>query len=215
MQTIKPNKMKKIFASLALLLLMNVAFLSCKKTDNNQNNNSITSSFYFTADINGTKVTYEDGKNGYGSGAGASSGTIPAGCEKEQSLIIRALSVRECAGVLILKTFSDCIVQCSELKTMFHVGTYTYGKGSRSTSQNGIDGVVVYYVDKDGVQWFSDKGTATQTNSSFKIVEHIDNTDGYSAKITKATFNCTLYDGNGNSKTLTNGEIRGRSDTCM
>jgi hypothetical protein len=204
--------MKKICTSLALLILMNVAFLSCKKGDND---NSITSSFYFTADIDGQKVVFEDKKNGYGSGAGYSSGTVPTGCQIEQSLnITRGLIANASAGVLIVKTFSSCAVLCNQLEGMFIVGNYSYGRASRASNENGMNGVVIYYVDNNGVEWFSDKGVATQKNSSFKIVEHIANNDGYSAYITKAVFNCTLYDGIGNFKMLTNGEIRSRSVTC-
>lgn len=206
--------MKKICTLFTFLLLSHVAFLSCKKAVSNQN--AITSSFYFTAVIDGTKVTYEDGKNGYGSGVGASGGTVPAGCQKEQSLNIRAYVAKKCGGVAILKTFADCNIECSLIKGMFHLGTYTYGKRSMSTNQNGVDGAAVYYVDNNGTLWSSDYGAATQTNSNFSITEHIDNTnDDYSVSITKATFNCTLYDGNGNSKTLTNGEIRSRSVVCI
>ena len=205
--------MKKICAFFTFLLLMNVAFLSCKKADSN---NGISSSFYFTAVIDGTTVTYEDGKNGYGSGVGSSSGTVPAGCQKEQSLNLRAYVTKNSAGVSILKTFDQCSVDCSLIEGMFYVGTYTYGKRSLSTNQNGIDGAAVYYVDNNGTLWSSGYGTATQTNSNFKITEHIENTkDYFSNRITKVTFNCKLYDGNGNSKTLTNGEIRSRSVVCI
>lgn len=72
---------------------------------------------------------------------------------------------------------------------------------------------VVIYRSINGVLWATNFGTGIQTGSTFNI---IDKQVTYDASTyvtyckTLITFNCTLYDGNGNSITLTNGEFVGK-----
>jgi len=72
-------------------------------------------------------------------------------------------------------------------------------------------GAKIFYYDNNSVEWSTDLGSANQTGSTFNITEHIANTDGYSQHISKATFNCKLYNSTGASMTLTNGLCRGRT----
>ena len=198
-----------------ILLLLPVLFIlsDCSKKDDR---NTITSSFYFQAEINGQKILLQDKIDGYGSSIGHSGGTSLTGCVHEQSFSLTKATPNGSAGVIIIKTFQYCPTECSEVESMFSVKSYNFGKRSYSSDEYVVDGVVVYYVDNDGIEWATDKGSAVQTNSSFAIVEHIDNTvDYYSEKISKAKFQCTLYNDSGESKSLANGEIRGRSVICM
>nr|WP_321355552.1 hypothetical protein [uncultured Draconibacterium sp.] len=85
---------------------------------------------------------------------------------------------------------------------------------SLSEDENGIDGGVVYYVDNEGVFWSSGLSPATQNSSAFEITEYVDLDLPIASKVVKAKFNCTLYDGNGNSKTIRNGEARAMIFSC-
>ena len=170
---------------------------------------TITSSFYFQAKIDGTWVTLQEG--GYvGSGAGSAGGTVSTGVQEEQGVVISDILNSTGASFFILKTFATWPTG-PEVESMFSIKSYSYGKTPNATNVDGIDGVGITYTDANGVDWRSDEGVGTQTGSTFSITEHIVNTDGFSHKISKATFSCKLYDSSGNVKTLTNGVLRGRS----
>jgi hypothetical protein len=87
-------------------------------------------------------------------------------------------------------------------------GNYSYEK--MLTSQE--DGVRIFFTDVNGKLWQTDLGTANQTNSSFIITKataiHRLSDDLITGVLFEASFNCTLYDGLGNYKTLTNGKCR-------
>lgn len=73
-------------------------------------------------------------------------------------------------------------------------------------SVNAANGVEVS-VFINGTEWSTSMGTANQTGSTFNIVQAVDNPDitGTLYVKVKATFSCKVYDGLGNSKTITNG----------
>jgi hypothetical protein len=87
------------------------------------------------------------------------------------------------------------------------MGSYAYGVSHVSSST--VNGASIHYVDANGDDWFSENGP--QTGSTFSITELIDNTDGTSGKIFKATFSCKLYDLNGTASVqVTDATIRGK-----
>jgi hypothetical protein len=89
----------------------------------------------------------------------------------------------------------------SEFMALFPTGAAAYSAGA-------ANGVIVSYWD-GSVYWRSDLGTADQSGSTFNIVDRKAVTaSDYSVKV-YATFNCKVYDGNGNSKTITNGTFIG------
>lgn len=208
--------MKKKLFPLMLLIIATVVVPSCKKKNNDPAPNptpqtnggpAITSSFYFQAKIDGNWITLQDGVNGFASGTmGGNYGTSVN--QEEQAALITNYGLGQFACFFILKTFPGTVTG-ADYESMFSVNSYNYG--INKDLPNGIDGAGIAYTDASGIDWRSDYGTANQTGSTFNIVEHIVNTDGYSHKISKATFSCKLYDGNGNSKTVTNGVLRGRS----
>lgn len=89
----------------------------------------------------------------------------------------------------------------SAFLALFPVGTATFSAGA-------ANGVVISYWDGT-TSWRSDLGTADQTGSVFKIVDRKTVASSYYAVKVYATFNCKLYDGAGNSKTITNGSFIG------
>lgn len=87
-------------------------------------------------------------------------------------------------------------------------GNYSY---VQMLSQND-NGVRIFFTDVNGKLWQTDLGTADQTNSSFTITKEtiIRNLTNniITGVLFEASFNCTLYNGLGNYKTLTNGRCR-------
>jgi hypothetical protein len=81
----------------------------------------------------------------------------------------------------------------------YPVGPYPY-------TISAWNGVKIDYSDGTGTYWSTDYGTALQPGSSFIINDRTGmQYFGDYHVVFKATFNCILYDGLGNSKTLTNG----------
>jgi hypothetical protein len=215
---------KKLFPIL-LLIAGSTIFNSCKKESEPEPDRAptpapsggsttgaptITSSYYFQAKIDGTWVTYQDGVGGYASGTGGSSYGTTVNQEEQSALMVTYPSFSG-AYFFILKTFPGT-ASGTDYESMFSVRSYTYGiKAETPGYPNGVDGAGLGFVDASGVQWRTDYGTHDQTGSTFNITEHVANTDGYSHRISKATFSCKLYDGHGNVKTVTNGIFHGRS----
>ncbi|WP_462254495.1 hypothetical protein [Ferruginibacter sp.] len=86
----------------------------------------------------------------------------------------------------------------------FVPGQYPYTKIYSLT-----EGIVLIWTDSNGKKWQTDLGTGNQSGSSFIITkEDFSFLNGIVNGIyVKATFTCILYDGLGNSKTLTNGRF--------
>lgn len=92
-------------------------------------------------------------------------------------------------------------------RQFFAVGQQAYSSASSPADLNGI---VIEHRDDNGVTWKSNKGTADQTGSVFSIEssKEVISFGDQQMKI-YATFNCKVYDDNGNSKSLTNGKFVG------
>ena len=86
--------------------------------------------------------------------------------------------------------------------------TAFFPKTSYNYSTNAANGIDISWWDAGNVQWSTGFGAATQTGSTFTVTEMISKKVlGYQDVKIKGTFNCTLYDGSGNSKTVTNGNF--------
>ena len=196
-----------------------IALVSCKKDKNEEeeeeDNNEPTSAFFFQATIDGTVITFEDGVNGYGNGANDASGGSLGGDYQvvQNSITMVPLSSKAYGMFGLMKTFDTSNTweepSGTEVEAMFSVKSYTYGV--RDDMATPVNGAVVEYLDASGTLWSSDRGSAGQSGSTFEITEHTANSDGYSHKISKAKFSCTLYDDNGNTLSLTNGVSKGRT----
>jgi len=218
--------MKKIVLLLLIFGATSLLFItSCKKkssdtvvpvdTSKNDTTPAPAAKFYFEAKINGVKVSFKDGVNGYGSGAGDQSGSSSEGYHAAQSaLITRLFSTESLGGFYILKTFPGLTadeVSNSDIENMFKVQSYPFGAINPGSAGGRKNGAVVYYVDANGDTWSTESGSGNQTGSTFAITEHIANSDGFSNRITKATFSCKLYKSDGTSATLTEGVCRSRT----
>ena len=207
--------MKKMKAAFVVALALFV-FSACKKDDTKVKpaNPKPKADLYYSAKIDGADFLLEALKDNYGSGAGASGGSAGGEWSEEQSLALVNLTTPNGSGVVFVKTFPQKPDKCVQIEAMIYPGVFPYGITSKGSEDKAENGVVVFHTDANGKYWASDLGIGDQTGSKFEVVEHIANNDGFSQRITKARFNCKLYDGQGNSKTLTNGEIRSRSVQC-
>jgi hypothetical protein len=83
--------------------------------------------------------------------------------------------------------------------------------GSYPFTAEDVNGIAVHWWDESGTEWGTDLGSADQTGSELVIDQVKVDSDqfDYILKVL-IHFNCKLYDGNGNSKTLTDGKFVGR-----
>jgi|TARA_B110000879_G_scaffold44746_1_gene63224 hypothetical protein len=167
-----------------------------------------TPNFYFTGTIDGESVDINDLSLTAGSGAGQSAS---ASGQHEQSMVLsNPLAGAEQAGVFNVKTFPGSVTLCSEVESMFKVGTYVYANPNA-----GIDGIGVYYIDAGGMYWTSYLDSNIVQGGKFEILTHTASTDDFSKYVSTAKFSCTLFDPLGNTMQLTNGEIKSRSVNCL
>lgn len=205
--------MKNLLLILSTLMIL----FSCSKEETQTEDLiefNITSDYYFVAVIDGEKIQFEYNIDGYGNGPVSGGSTTPDGYQYyDGTIFLKGISPANSAGITILQTFLD-YPDCEQIKQMYHLGDYTYGKESLSSEENGQNGALVYYVDENGVQWSSGILSANQKGSAFEIVEYEDFFTFYSSKVITAKFSCTLYNTNGELKKLTNGELRGICVSC-
>jgi hypothetical protein len=167
--------------------------------------------YYFIGTVAGAAVKYEanDLNSRYGCGTSQpenSLGTTDYDVYEGTVLMDMLDPTKSTISVHILKHF-DHEPSAAERSAMIRVGTYIYGHGDVSPMTT--SGATIDYIDANGNNWFSETGS--QTASIFNITELVDNTNGTSAKIFKATFSCRLYslDGSKNIQ-VTNATVRGK-----
>ena len=216
--------MKTIKLITTLIITIPLLFTSCKKEDDTSPTTSTSSTttttassdYFFSATIAGNVVQFLDLQNGYGCGAGQD-GAGGTGYEVFNSTILQEpFSTKNMAGCGITKIFiGTASYEITELEYANIVSVKSYSYGIRedlgNTDSSATDGAVVFYVDNNEVYWATDLGSGNQSGSTFSITEHKVNNDGYSTNITRYAFSCTLYNESGESQTLTNGEVHGRS----
>lgn len=207
--------MKLKIYSLALAASL-VLFSSCSKDDdtttnnnnnNNNNNTSITidSSPQMRATIDGSAVSVVvDGTtNAESFSTSGSIATPPDSSDKQYTTYFEdANTSAEKFNMKIgtLKYLGGMIVPTTDYKNYFHTGT-------RSFSPGGTNGIELEWTDGAGTKWSTGLGAATQTGSLFTISTNKEYTLGYQRMKILATFNCKLYNGSGQSKTLTGGTL--------
>ena len=223
---IKPNRMKN--SLYIFVFLLTVVFLfSCQKEVTGEVPGSGTGSgggttgggtgsstypYYFIGTIDGANIKYEADDLTSPFGCGISQPEFSLGFTDydiyEGTVIMKMadMMTKNYIRVHILKYF-DHEPTAAERVAMVRVGNYPYGRSEVSSST--VNGASIDYIDANGNNWFTEPGS--QTGSTFNITELINNTDGTSGKIFKATFGCKFYDINGaNPKTVTNAVIRGK-----
>jgi len=205
--------MSKTILNYALASFMLLSLASCQKDEDVKL--SYNTSLYVEASLNGKTMLLPEGKDDYKSIAFSERSTSGTGCLEKQTLVLaKAGDSKKSLGVTLHKELETCTVDCATLGAMFETGSYSFA-GAASGDDGVIeDGVVVFYIDINEKRWSTDQGSADQTGSSFEIIEHEAYEDAGSEARTKATFECKLYDGQGNVMTVTDGVINSRSLKC-
>lgn len=145
--------------------------------------------------MNNTTLFEGSGSSGSGSGSTSYSADIDDGNT------ISYISISK--GTLNYSTATSMYPTDATFKAFFPVASIPY-------SANAVNGIEISIYD-NGTYWTTSLGTANQTGSTFNIVQTKDNpdTNGFFYVKFKATFSCKVYDGSGNSKTITNGVFVG------
>lgn len=196
--------MKNLFFAAALLAL---AFTGCKKDDDDSNvtpTPTPTPSRYNVAfTVDGSNVTYTDGKNGFEQAAGSSKETRPLPEFSTAYYYSNIFSDNTVGGVSIYKgemSFQGTSPDDADFVAYFAPGNYMY-------STSGTDGIEILYVDATGQVWSSANGT--QSGAAFNITSTQQfSIFGDTYVDVKGTFSCKLYNETGTlSKTVTNGSF--------
>jgi len=194
-----------------LFILPLVALISCDKEKDEEEEMSLpAAAYYFQGEIEGETVSFEQARDGFYSGTTSSGGFAAEGDvqAKDGTLIAKIdLADLEAEGpyfaIDVRKTFpGQSSVDIEDRMTMYEKNVYDY-----SSEEGEEDGVVISYTEDGDKLWYSSWGS--QTNSMFEITEVVENASSDSFLIFAATFNCTLYDNEGNSMELKNGTYRG------
>jgi len=162
-------------------------------------------SYYFVASINNAPVKFEADVRTFGPfecfPVSYDEGFTPNFTHYEGTTFKESVVVpSEQITIAIVKKF-DHLPQLPERKLMWKLGFMKYYVAGSTAN----DAVSITYADNSGKLWGSQYGP--QDGNSFAITQ-IWVEDVYTQF--KARFNCMLYDGNGNSIKLENGQIRGR-----
>ena len=195
---------KLLLIAISCVLLTQIACKKDEKTTTTPTPTTPAASVYFTATINGQAVSLLDKtstKIFSGVELSASSGNNSQ--YFEGSCYIDTVTYNSQYTVGIYKNFTGTTPTATQTKAMLGVNTFPYSLTSAS------DGAFFSYTDANNVTWSTQKGV--QTGSTFKISEYIVDPTGLCPMIATYEFSCKIYDGNGNSKTVTNGKWRSRA----
>jgi len=210
-----------VFASPLLLALVFSYGCSSSPTDSTSSaDDQITAGYYIQANVDGTIVTnqivqnnasFGIGESFHGSGHETTTGDGYMEVQKFSFVKVDITSLTTDPSyhslvVGFVKVFPEQPFD-SDLDALITMGSMEYG-----SEQAERDGVVIQWVDAAGTLWSSDLGAADQTGSSFTVttntkIEYQPGQSVYGQYITRGTFSCTLYDGNGNSIHIRDGRF--------
>ncbi len=191
---------------LVTLVFILIIEISCKKESTSSNssttsNTVVTKTAEFSCTFDGISYDYLEGKNNLKSyGMSLPTGDF-ASILMDTVKNVNRIDIR-------IGTMNPFFVSNSDsLKSFFKTGNRKYSKESGVSN---IKGVTIKFIDNNSNTWYSYSGD--QTYSSFHIDNSsvVKNSAGNNVANITATFNCYLYDGNGNSKMLTNGKFYGQ-----
>jgi hypothetical protein len=219
------------------VLLGLIVLAGCRKEDKlfKENSSSVAAetlsavptegadSFYFKAVIDGTPVNWvvADQKQVsnalYRSGTSFGAGQLSSESETGGRFLVASTVIYKnniqnvpqiSAGFNIATTSGDK----NELVAYFLPGGKAFGIPRNNAAEAVKDGVFVRYIDANGKEWVSYSGSSVQSNGSFEseiFTDETNSVDGTGSKRWKAKFSCKLFDSNGKSISLQNGEIYG------
>jgi phage pi2 protein 07 len=210
-----------------------VSLAACKKEatseenkaqiDNPESPNNLSIEFYFRGTINGvyndwTVKDYRNGENlpyRYNSATGGDvlgSDCVNTFCK----YMIEDVTIFQNNGAGATKNYiaagfniSSKTGNRSEILSQFIPGLKPFGTPRFTINEPVKNGGYVYYIDENGKEWCTHFGSGIQTNSFFESNELLPQpfSEIYCSNIWRVKFTCNLYDRNGNSIRVENGEI--------
>jgi hypothetical protein len=216
---------------LAFLVVILLLSLSCKKeaapvkpaAEINDPELNVSGLFYFRGTINGVYKdwTVTDYKNGedqpyrYNTGSGVD--TLGSDCVNSYcKFMIEDVNIFQNNGAGPTRNYIDAGFNIAsktgnrqDIISQFSVGQKIFGKPRNTITEPVRDGAYVYYIDENGKEWCTHFSSGNQANSIFNSVQLLPQLfpEIYTLNIWRARFSCTLYDRNGNSIRLENGEF--------
>lgn len=169
--------------------------------DNDDDDNS--SVYYFSGEVDGKAVNY--GTDYVGIYQAANSSREDEWDIYEGTAVGKTTTADTNAIWVSMLKYFDHEPSLDEHWAMFETGEYEYGLPFESSET--ISGASILFFDEHGKEWSSERGP--QTGSSFNVTEVTENEDHLYGMIFAATFNCKLYDEQGNSIELKNAKVRG------
>ncbi len=200
-----------------LFLVLVLITSACSKNDENDDSSNtntggtttitIDSPWQYSAKVDGTAFGLAEGATVIGSYSGGGSIATPP----DSSLAFYGSALMDSSFTFSYfdihrngHYFLGYPAENADFRNFFYIGSYPY-------TELNTNGIYVHWRDESGTTWGSDYGSADQTGSNFVIdqIKEINGQIDYTLKVL-AHFNCKLYDGNGNSKTLTEGKFVGQ-----
>lgn len=192
-----------------------IALSSCSKDDDNnnnqQNNPTTSSSLSFKCQLDGvafemTETLLNDIYAETSIDSEINSSASPITTTSYYGSFMYNDATDESAGFSIGHiTYTDSDPDFALFETLFTSGNRPYV--TDLITNNGVS--VNLYL--NGVEWSTTLGSADQSGSTFAITGATEKENFFGVKYleVEAFFSCTVYDGNGNSKQITNGTYRG------
>ncbi len=192
----------------SILALSLIALIGCKKQDPVVNNNPNTpSGYYISYDLDGTSHVEENGVAGFqlsfsnSKNVSAQNNTINASPGSgfynfsDQTAPNSTITFEN--NLFVLSDYSSQQGNIDALNAIFTEGSQSY--------DGTADFVKLSY--NSSTSWKTSLGT--QTGSTFEVTTSTSSTNtlGEAEQDVKGTFKCTVYDGNGNSKSVDNGKF--------
>jgi hypothetical protein len=200
--------MKNLFY---LVLLFVLVLVGCKKkttpspTTQNQttaNNDPTSSAAYYLVFYDGTTaVKLEQSVGGVYNGFVSSGGNTFYKTGGEFDIVNNFVPVYQ--GAINFGKNYGYFPNDSMVYYSFSTGPNSFGHETPKTT-----GFIIGYKDANNVLWSTDNGAGTQTGSVINISSVSAYNSLAASYVVQGTFNCTVYDPNGNSKTLTNGKFK-------
>jgi hypothetical protein len=214
-------------SKLVILLLLLLICFGCKKEQ--RDSKPPVDSFYFRGKINSQSLEWiapfntsgTDGTNQFITRVFAPENSLPLqncsstdlryqyfeGCEIYEFNSTDIAPSKNLLQVGFVLQTNDWLGASSLLRSWFTKGVKTFGLPRVNCSDQGENGVVIFYKDADGKWWYTTKETRS-TSQFTQLALEVENRDNAThMKKWKVQFSCKLSDGNGNQITLSDCEL--------
>lgn len=107
--------------------------------------------------------------------------------------------------VYIVKKLPDPYLP-ADVNGVTELGQYSFGKHYQNSGITQA-GAIIWYTDKNGNDWYTEKGSNTAPGDIFEVIEKVSSPYNSNQAIWKVKVNCNVYNDSGSSIRI-NGEFR-------